>query len=41
MDKMRENRVRWFGHVIRREETKAARVVMKINIERNKGRRRP
>jgi len=29
---MRENRLRWFGHVMRREKTKAVRVVMKINV---------
>jgi hypothetical protein len=41
-DKMRENRLRWFGHVMRQEETKAVRVVMKINIEvtRERGRKR-
>jgi hypothetical protein len=30
---MRENRLRWFEHVMRQEETKKAGVVMKMNIE--------
>jgi hypothetical protein len=30
---MKENKLRWFGHVMKREEIKAIRVVMKINIE--------
>jgi hypothetical protein len=34
MDKMRENRLRWFGYMIRRAEIKAVRVIMKINVER-------
>jgi hypothetical protein len=38
---MTENKLRWFGHVIRRKEINAARVVMKINIERKRGRGRP
>jgi hypothetical protein len=32
VDKMRENRLRWFGHVMRQEETNAIRVAMKINV---------
>jgi len=30
---MGEKRLRWFAHVMRREERKAARVVMKMNVE--------
>jgi hypothetical protein len=41
VDKMRKNRLRWFGHVMRRKETKAVRVVIKMNIEGKRGRRRP
>jgi hypothetical protein len=33
VNKIRENRLRWFGHVMRREETKAVKVVMKMNVE--------
>jgi len=33
VDKMRENKLRWFGHVMRRGETKAVRMVMKMNVE--------
>jgi hypothetical protein len=29
----RENRLRWFGHVVRREKINAVRVVMKMNVE--------
>jgi len=28
-DKMKENRIKWFGDVMRREKTKAVRAVMK------------
>jgi len=40
-DKIRGNRLRWFGHVMWRKETKAVRVVMKINVEGERGRGRP
>jgi len=32
--------LRWFGLVRRREETKAVRVVMKMNFDGKRGRRR-
>lgn len=32
LGKVRENRLRYFGHVIRREESKAVRMMMKINL---------
>jgi hypothetical protein len=38
VDNMRENRLRYFGHVMRQEETKAVKVVMKINVEGKGGR---
>jgi hypothetical protein len=38
--KMRKNRVRWFEHVIMREETKAVTVFMKMNVEGEKGKPR-
>ncbi|KAL4082969.1 hypothetical protein QTP88_023973 [Uroleucon formosanum] len=41
VNKMRENRLKWLGHVMRREETGAVRVVMKMNIEGKRGRGRP
>jgi hypothetical protein len=31
---MGEKRLKWFGHVMRREETKVLRVVMKINVKK-------
>jgi len=30
---LKESRLRWFGHVVRREETKAVRVVIKMNVK--------
>lgn len=33
VDKIRENRLRWFGRVIRSEEVKAVRAVMKMEVE--------
>jgi nonsense-mediated mRNA decay protein 3 len=41
LDKIRENRLRWFGHVMRRKEKKAVRLVMKMNAEGNIDRERP
>ncbi|KAL4104536.1 hypothetical protein QTP88_019831 [Uroleucon formosanum] len=41
VDKMRENRLRWLGHVMKREKTSAVIIVMKMNIEGKKGRGRP
>jgi len=37
-DKIRENILRWFGHVVMWEATKTVRVVMKINVEGKIGR---
>jgi hypothetical protein len=32
VDKKRENRLRCFGHVMRRKENNVVRVIMKINV---------
>lgn len=32
---MREKSLWWFGHVIRRKESEAARMIIKINVKRN------
>jgi len=40
VDKMRENRFRLFGHVVRTEESEAERTVMEKNIEGKRGRER-
>jgi len=37
---MRENRLRWFRHVMRQEESKAVRVVMNMKVEGKRGRGR-
>jgi hypothetical protein len=37
VDKMRENILRWFGHVMRREETNVVRIVMKMDFETLRG----
>jgi len=34
-----EKRLRWFGRVMRREETETVRVVMRMNVEGRRGRR--
>jgi hypothetical protein len=41
VDKMIEIRLKWFGHVIRREETIAGEVIMKTNVKGKRGRGRP
>lgn len=33
LDKMKENRLRWYGHVMSREETEIVRVVIRMNTE--------
>jgi hypothetical protein len=38
---MRENRLRWFSHVIRREETNTVRVLIKMNVEGKRRTGRP
>jgi len=38
IDKMRENRLRWFGYVMRREDSEAVRIVMGLSIEGKRGR---
>ena len=40
-DKMRENRMRWYGHVQRREESHITRRVHRINVEGKRNRGRP
>jgi len=41
MDKMRKNRLRWFGHVMRKEDLETVRTVMELSVEGKKGRGRP
>jgi hypothetical protein len=38
---MKKNKLRWFEHMMRREQIKKVRVVMKINIKGKRGRGRP
>jgi len=33
VNKMRENILRQFGHVMKREDTKAVKVIMKMNVK--------
>jgi len=37
VDKTRENILRWFGHVMKREEMKAASAVMRLNFDVRRG----
>lgn len=41
LDKVRENRLRWFGHVLKREKSKAIGTIMEMNVKRKKKRGRP
>jgi len=41
MDKMRENKLRWFGHVMRREDSGAVRTVMELSVKGRIKRGRP
>lgn len=38
MDKMRENSMIWFSHVIRIEIPEAIKTVLELNVERSSGR---
>jgi len=40
-DKMRVNRFRWFGDVMRRENSEALRTVMALNVDGKRERGRP
>jgi len=40
MDKMRENKLRWFGYIMSREDSEAVRTVMKLSMEGRRGRGR-
>lgn len=40
VNKMRESTLSWLGHVLKREVTKAVRVVREIYVEGQKGRER-
>lgn len=33
MGKMKENKLRWFGHVMRVDKRKMVKVVMKMNVQ--------
>jgi len=38
---MRENRLRWYGHVMRREDTEVVRTVMGLSVKGKRERIRP
>jgi len=40
VDKMKKNRLKWFGHVIWKEVSKAVRTVIKLSMEGRRGRGR-
>lgn len=39
MGKVRGNSLRWFGRIMRRDNSEAVRIVMKINVVGRKGRK--
>jgi len=41
VDKMRKNRLRWLGHVLRREKTEAVSVTKNMSVDGKRGRGRP
>jgi hypothetical protein len=41
VDKMKKNKLKWFRHVMKQEETKAINVVMKRRVEGKRRRRIP
>jgi len=41
VDKMRENRLRWFGHIMKREDSEAVRTIMELSVKGRRGRGRP
>jgi len=41
MNKMRKNRLSWFGYVMRREDSEAVKTVMELNMEGRRERERP
>jgi len=40
MDSIKDNGLKWFRHVMRKEETVAIRTVMEMNVEGKRGRER-
>ncbi|ETN84106.1 hypothetical protein NECAME_07054 [Necator americanus] len=38
---MKEARLRWFGHVLRREKNSVAKTALKVDVSRVRRRRRP
>lgn len=41
LDKMRENKPTWFSNFMRKNKLEAERMIMKINVEKSRGRERP
>ena len=41
VDKMRKARLRWFGHMQRKEGSEPARMALEIEVEGHRGRGRP
>jgi len=41
MEKMKENRRKWFGYVLRKVAAEATRVVIEMNVEEARERKRP
>jgi len=41
VNKMREIRLRWFGHVIRRKNSEAVRIIIEMNVKGRRERKIP
>lgn len=40
LDKIRENMLKWFSHVMHRGDSEVVRVVIKMKVEEKRGRKR-
>lgn len=41
IDKMRENKLRWFGHVMRKNKSEAVKSIIRMNAKERRGKEKP